>query len=109
LQLPRLLILVVGFALIALAASAQSVSVTAGNIYAIDKAGKAKQLTFSGNDSEAVLSPDARWIAFIRRTFGKMIETGSGAEKPIELWQIGINGKDPTLLVRCRASERSKT
>lgn len=96
----------VGLALIGLAASAQTVSVTAGNIYLIDKAGKAKQLTFNGNDSEAVLSPDARWVVFVRRTSGKMIETGSGEEKPTELWQIGANGKDPTLLARCRATEK---
>jgi dipeptidyl aminopeptidase/acylaminoacyl peptidase len=97
---------VVGSALIALAASAQSVSVTEGNIYVTDKAGKAKQLTFGGNDVEAVLSPDAKWVVFVRRTSGKMIETGSGADKPTELWQIGANGKDPTLLVRCRATEK---
>ena len=102
----RVLIVLLGAALTALDTDAQSVSATAGNIYFTDQAGKLKQLTSSGRDSEPVLSPDGRWVVFVRATSGEAISAANGEErKPTELWQIGANGKEATLLVRTRRSE----
>lgn len=86
-------------------AGAQSVSTTAGNVYLTDAAGKMRQLTFGGRDSMPILSPDGKWIVFVRATSGEAIQTGADDYKPAELWQIGANGKDATLLVRCRNSK----
>lgn len=76
-----------------------------GNILLRSGDGGAKQLTQSGRDSAPVLSPDRRWIVFVRAVPGKTIETGSGAVDAAELWQIRADGKGPTLLVPPRAAE----
>lgn len=76
-----------------------------GNIFLRSSDGTAKQLTQSGLDSAPVLSPDGRWIVFVRALPGKTIETGSGDVDATELWQIRADGKEPTLLVPPRAAE----
>jgi WD40-like Beta Propeller Repeat len=76
-----------------------------GNVFLRPGDGGAKQLTQSGQDSTPVLSPDGRWIVFVRAVPGKTIETGSGAVDAAELWQIRADGKEPTLLVSPRAAE----
>jgi WD40-like Beta Propeller Repeat len=100
------LILVLGAALTAVAVGAASVSVSAGNIYFTNEAGNSKQLTSSGLDSEPVLSPDGKWVVFVRSTSGNPTMTGTGDDiEPTELWQIGATGRDATLLVRCRNAD----
>ena len=100
------LILVLGAALTAVAVGAPSVSVSAGNIYFTNEAGNSKRLTSSGLDSEPVLSPDGKWVVFVRSTSGNPTMTATGDDiKPTELWQIGTNGRDATLLVRCRNAD----
>jgi hypothetical protein len=107
LRLSRLVTLMLGVALTASASAAPFVSAAAGNIVLTDSAGNSKQLTYTGHDSEPVLSPDGRWVTFVRTISGKTIPTGSDYRgHPTELWQIDANGKNATLLVQCRASEK---
>jgi dipeptidyl aminopeptidase/acylaminoacyl peptidase len=79
-----------------------------GNIFLRSGDGSAKQLTQSGRDSAPVISPDGRWIVFVRAVPGKTISTGSGEEQAAELWQVRADGKEPTLLVAPRAAEDMK-
>lgn len=79
-----------------------------GNIFLRAADGAAKQLTQSGQDSAPVLSPDGRWIVFVRKLPGKTIATGSGDVDATELWQIRADGKEPTLLVAPRADEDAR-
>src|SRR3954470_3772875 len=100
-----------GFLCIAAAvpAFAQTVSVKDGNIQFTDKSGKTTALTSSGRDSNPVLAPDGKWIAFVRKVDGKKIATGSDEVEPTELWQVRVDGKEPTMLVRCRDSEKPES
>jgi dipeptidyl aminopeptidase/acylaminoacyl peptidase len=96
-----------GAALTAPASAAPFVSAAGGNIFLTDGVGHSKQLTYTGHDAGPVLSPDGRWAIFVRTIPGKTIPTGSDYRgQPTELWQIDANGKNATLLVRCRASEK---
>ena len=87
-------------------AFAQTVSVKDGNIQFTDKSGKTTALTSSGRDSTPVLAPDGKWVAFVRKVDGKKIATGSDEVEPTELWQVRVDGKEPSLLVKCRESEK---
>lgn len=81
------------------------VEANGGNIFLRSGEGEAKQLTTSGRDSAPVLSPDGRWIVFVRALPGKKIGTGIGDIDAAELWQINASGKEPTLLVAPREAE----
>jgi hypothetical protein len=97
------------FLTICLAASsavAQSVSVKDGNIQFTDKAGATTALTSGGRDADPLLAPDGKWVAFVRKVDGKKIATGSDELQPTELWQVRVDGKEPSLLVRSRDSEK---
>ena len=91
------------FLFIALSAQsyAQQVSVQDGNVVLAGKT-----LTNSGYDSEPVLSPDQKWIVFVRTAPGKKISTGAGEADATELWQIRADGKEPTALVRSKESDK---
>ena len=89
-------------------ANAQKVSVKDGNICISNSGGEATPLTSSGHDSEPALSPDGKWIVFVRTIPGKTISTGSGDSLATELWQIRADGKQPTLLVKPRGGEVPK-
>jgi hypothetical protein len=93
----------------ALSAAGQTVSVKDGNIQFTDKSGNTTTLTSSGRDSNAVLSPDSKWVAFVRKVDGKKIATGSDEVEPTELWQVRADGKDPTMLIRCRESQKPES
>jgi hypothetical protein len=84
----------------------QSVSEKEGNIQFTDKNGQATALTSSGRDSSPVLAPDGKWVVFVRKVEGKKIATGSDEVDPTELWQVRIDGKEATLLLKCRDSEK---
>jgi hypothetical protein len=88
---------------------AQTVSVKDGNIQFSDKSGKTMALTSSGRDSNPILAPDGKWVVFVRRVDGKKIATGSDEVEPTELWQVRVDGKEPSALVRCRASEKPES
>ena len=101
-----LLVLCLGFAV---PAFGQTVSVKDGNIQYTDKSGHTSALTSSGRDSDPILAPDGKWVAFVRKTDGKKISTGSDEVDPTELWQVRTDGKEPSLLVRCRDSEKPES
>lgn len=94
---------------IVLPAAAQTGSVKDGNIQFTDKSRQTTTLTSTGRDSEPVLAPDGRWVAFVRKVDGKKIATGSDEVDPTELWQVRTDGKEATLLLKCRESEKPES
>lgn len=95
----------VGFLIQFSSAAEPAVEPKDGNIFLRSGDAGAKQLTQSGRDSAPVLSPDGRWIVFVRAVPGKTIATGSGDVDAAELWQVRADGKEPTLLVAPHAAE----
>jgi hypothetical protein len=89
-------------------ANAQKVWAQNGNV-CVSNSGESKTLTTSGRDSEPVLSPDGKWIVFVRTIPGKKISTGLGDADTTELWQIRADGKEPIVLVCRRTAEKWKT
>src|ERR1051326_103862 len=104
-QMKQLLLLAICLT-ISVPAFAQSVSVKDGNIQFTDKSGNTTALTTSGRDSNPLLAPDGKWVAFVRKVDGKKIATGSDEVEPTELWQVRVDGKEPSLLVKTRDSEK---
>jgi hypothetical protein len=100
------LLLLVSLAALAVPALGQTVSVKDGNIQFTDKSGNTTALTSSRRDSTPLLAPDGKWVAFVRKVDGKKIATGSDEVEPSELWQVRVDGKEPSLLVKCRESEK---
>ena len=94
---------------LSITAVSQTVSVKDGNIQFTDKSGKMTALTSSGRDSDPLLAPDGKWVAFVRKVDGKKIATGSDEMEPTELWQVRVDGKEPSLLLRCRESEKMES
>ena len=90
-------------------AHAQKVSIQNGNVCISTADGENKTLTTSGHDSEPVLSPDAKWIVFIRTIAGKRISTAAGGVAATELWRIQADGKQPTALVRSKQSDKMES
>ena len=84
-------------------ANAQKVWIQNGNV-CVSNGGESKTLTTSGRDSEPVLSPDGKWIVFVRTIPSKKISTGLGDADATELWQIRADGKEPIVLVRPKDS-----
>jgi len=84
-------------------ANAQRVWIQNGNV-CVSNGGESKTLTTSGRDSEPVLSPDGKWIVFVRTIPSKKISTGLGDADATELWQIRADGKEPMVLVRPKDS-----
>jgi len=101
--------LVLCAATLALPAVAQTVSVKDGNIQFTDKSGHSTALTSSGRDSGPVLAPDGKWVVFVRKIDGKKIATGSDEVDPTELWQVRVDGKEATLLAKCRDTGKPET
>jgi len=94
---------------IVLPAAGQNVSIKDGNIQFTDKNGQTTAITSSGRDSGPILAPDGKWIVFVRKVDGAKIATGSDELDPTELWQVRTDGKEATLLVKCRASEKPES
>jgi WD40 repeat protein len=94
---------------LAVSAFAQTASVKDGNIQFTDKSGQTTSLTSSGRDSNPILAPDGKWVAFVRKVDGKKIATGSDEMDPTELWQVRVDGKEPSLLLRCRESAKPES
>src|SRR5437763_780812 len=101
-----MLVLLLG---LAFPAFAQTVSVKDGSIQFTDKAGVTTALTSGGRDSNPVLGLDGKWVAFVRKVDGKKIATGSDEVGPTELWQVRTDGKEASMLVKCRASEKPES
>lgn len=88
---------------------AQRVSVKDGNIQFTDKTGQTTAITSSGRDSAPVLAPEGKWVAFVRKVDGKKIATGSDEVDPSELWQVRTDGKEASLLGRCREAGKPES
>jgi len=88
---------------------AQKVSVQNGNVSISSASGETRTLTNTGHDSEPILSPDGKWIVFVRTIPGKKISTGLGDADVTELWQICADGKEQTVLVRSKDSDKMET
>ena len=86
-------------------AAGPAVEIRDGHVFWRPQDGAAKQLTHEGHDSAPVLSPDGRWIVFVRAVAGKKIHTGSGESEAAELWQIRTDGKQATRLVAPRDAD----
>ena len=99
------LVLLVAFAVGSALAAERSVSEKAGHIFLLEN-GQSRQLTSSGQDSSPALSPDGKWVVFVRSLPGQKIQTSTDEVEASELWQISANGKEPTVLVRCREGEK---
>lgn len=80
--------------LLALPAQGDSVDVAAGNVVLHAPGGKTRILTNSGHDREATLSPDGRWVAFVRETPA----SGDGAAST-EIRVVPARGGPDRLLV----------
>ncbi|MEY2494575.1 MAG: hypothetical protein QOJ45_1067 [Verrucomicrobiota bacterium] len=96
-------------AALALPVLGQSVSVKDGNVQFSSKTGQTTALTSSGRDSGPVLAPDSKWVVFVRKVDGKKIATGSDEVEPTELWQVRTDGKEATLLLKCRESSKPES
>src|SRR5207247_9182805 len=77
----------------------QKVGIQKGN-GCVSNGGESKTLTTSGRDSGPGLSPDGKWIVFVRTIPSKKISPGLGDADATELWQIRADGKEPIVLVR---------
>lgn len=87
-------------------AFAQSVTVQDGNLFHHASADAApRQLTSTGLDRDAVLSPDGRTIAFIRDTPGDSVQILIGPEEATSLWTIGVDGSDARMRLKGRSHE----
>jgi len=104
----RIALSLLGIAL-ATTAFGQTVSVKDGNIQFSDGSGKTTALTSGGRDSNPVLAPDSKWVAFVRKVDGNKIATGSDEVEPTELWQVRVDGKELSMLVRCRESKKMES
>jgi dipeptidyl aminopeptidase/acylaminoacyl peptidase len=91
------------------ALGAQDVTVRGGNLfYRASAQAAARQLTHSGLDSEPVISPDGRTVAFIRRMPGDSVDGPYGWEEATALWIISADGSDARMLVRARSADEPR-
>jgi dipeptidyl aminopeptidase/acylaminoacyl peptidase len=91
-----------------IAVCAQTVTEENGNIIFSNADGIRKPLTGSGHDSAPALSPDGKFVVFVRDTPDKIVATGSGDVAATELWIIGSDGSKPSILVRGKESTDPK-
>jgi hypothetical protein len=78
-----------------------SVFVQNGHVFLKNSVGKALLLTRSGHDSQAVLSADEKWVAFVREIPGRFDTLNPVDDKSLanELWLISSNGQNLEKLV----------
>jgi hypothetical protein len=87
------------FVLFAISSVAQTVYIRDGNVFLSDDKAMDTQLTFNGNNSEPVLSPDKSLVAFVHTLSGDSISTGTDDGLPTELWTIKLEDKKLEKLV----------
>jgi len=96
--------------LVSFHASAQEVFLQRGDVYLKNERDEMVQMTASGLDSEAVLSPDGKFIAFVRDTPGVLVTAGVGDINATELWLLNVSTRKAELLVRGKSGpEMEKT
>jgi WD40-like Beta Propeller Repeat len=59
--------------------------------------------------AQSLISPDGKWIVYVKPVTGRVIEWGADEEQPSELWQVDSDGRHPTLLVRAHNSDDMST
>jgi hypothetical protein len=69
------------------------------NIFLIYDDGLQKQITWVNMDYSPVLSHDQKIVAYLRKTRGSDIETGSCCWENNQLWMYNVNNEETTLLV----------
>jgi len=83
----------------------QSVQVIGGNVFWKSSAGQiATRLTTTGHDTEPTLSPDGQKVAFLRNT-DDSIGSGSGLHLALDVWIIGIDGKNERRVLQAREDQ----
>ena len=103
---PVILAVVLAASLASMPAPGQEVTTRDGNLFYRPSAGAApRQLTRTGLDRDAVLSPDGRTIAFIRGTPGDSVEAVAGPEEATSLWTVRVDGSGARMHLRGRAAE----
>jgi hypothetical protein len=55
--------------------------------------------------AESVVSPDGKYIVFVKTVSGPTIGWGAGEEQPSELWQTDADGGNPVLLCRTHSDD----
>ena len=88
---------------------AQSVSVSAGNIVYHTGGGSAHKISNGGLDSMPAISPDGRWVVFVRQTPGDTVNTSLGWEQRTELWIVRSDGSNAKRLLRGREGTSPET
>jgi len=90
-------------------AQSQEVAVRDGNILLSDPGGGQRQLTSFGRDGEPRLSPDKKWVVFVRRGSGSQISDPMGnAVDPNEIRVMGADGQHARTLVRSEGCNRGE-
>lgn len=85
-------------------------SVRDGNIYLrAVPTGELCQLTATGLDSDARLSPDGTLIVFVRSTPDRTVDVGVGDCEASELWVIRIDGTDAKMVISGGAGATAET
>ena len=98
------------FAFMPAVAFAQTLYVEGGNVFfKPDSSRRAVQLTTSGKDEQAALSPDGQMAAFVRRTPGKTVGTGSGTAEATELWGIRVDGTGAKRIAAGRSAAKMES
>lgn len=90
--------------------TAQQVSAKSGNVVYRDAGGIMHTITTAGLDSEAVLSPNGRWIAFLRTSQTDSTDSmrdDRDMEPLTDLFIVDTSGFAPRLLLRGGAMERA--
>ena len=93
------------FLLFSYPAIAQNVYEKNGNIFLSDNQRNTTQLTFNGNNSSPILSPDGKLIAFVHKASGPAISTGGGDVDPTELWIVNLLTKKAENILPARNKE----
>lgn len=66
-----------------------------GDVYVqISPEGSSRQLTSSGRDRDATVSPNGDLVAFVRSTPDHLVETATGESEATEIWTIRVDGTD---------------
>ena len=64
------------------------------------------QLTTSGKEEQAALSPDRQMAVFVWQTPGKTVKTGSGPADATELWIVRVDGTGAKRIVAGRPAAK---
>jgi len=86
-------------------ALAQEVGVDGGSVtYRPSATAPARRITSSGLDSDPALSPDGRWVAWVRATPRDSVEGPAGRVQAGEVWIARADGSGARMLVRGRGA-----